>query len=154
MIKVLKAVKVVFKYIVMFLTMLMPRDYKLCVFGAWLGERFADNSKQLFIEASDRDDIRAVWITKDKTIVDEIRKMGYEACLWGTKEARKVQLRAGYAVISNGISDLEHTFLGNAIIIDLWHGVPLKKVVYDNKYEKNWDSPKQKLRDSLIYIPL
>ena len=33
---------------------------------------------------------------KDKTIVDEIRKMGYEACLWGTKEARKVQLRAGY----------------------------------------------------------
>ena len=80
---------------------------------------------------------------KRQTIVDEIRKMGYEACLWGTKkEARKVQLRAGYAVISNGISDLEHTFLGNAIIIDLWHGVPLKKVVYDNKYE-NWDSPKQ-----------
>ena len=65
-----------------------------------------------------------------------------------------LQLRAGYAVVSNGISDLEHTFLGRAVIIDLWHGIPLKKVVYDNKYEKNWDSPKQKLRDWLINIPL
>lgn len=45
----------------------------------------------------------------------------------GNKKAIWTQLRAKYAVISNGISDLEHTFLGNAIIIDLWHGVPLKK---------------------------
>lgn len=154
MIKIFKGIKVVIKYFIMFLTMLMPRDYHLCVFGAWLGERFADNSKQLFIEASQRNDIRAVWISKNIDIVNEITNMGYEAYLWGTKKAIWIQLRAKYAVISNGISDLEHTFLGNAIIIDLWHGVPLKKVVYDNKYEKNWDSPKQKIRDSLIYIPL
>ena len=154
MIRIIKGVKVVFKYIVMFLSMLMPRDYHLCVFGAWLGERFADNSKQLFIEASQRDDIRAVWISKNMDIVNEITNMGYEAYLWGTKKAIWIQLRTKYAVVSNGISDLEHTFLGNAIIIDLWHGVPLKKVVYDNKYEKNWDSPKQKIRDRLIYIPL
>lgn len=154
MTKIFKAIKVACKYFVMFLTMLMPRDYRLCVCGAWLGERFTDNSKQLFIEASERDDIRAVWISKDIEIVEQIRNLGYEAYLWGTKKAIWTQLRAKYAVISNGISDLEHTFLGNAIIIDLWHGVPLKKVCYDNKYEKNWDSPKQKLRDSLIYIPL
>ena len=154
MTKIFRAIKVACKYFVMFLTMLMPRDYRLCVCGAWLGERFTDNSKQLFIEASERDDIRAVWISKDIEIVEQIRNLGYEAYLWGTKKAIWTQLRAKYAVISNGISDLEHTFLGNAIIIDLWHGVPLKKVCYDNKYEKNWDSPKQKLRDSLIYIPL
>ena len=35
---------------------------------------------------------KAEQLAKDKTIVDEIRKMGYEACLWGTKEARKVPL--------------------------------------------------------------
>ena len=80
MIKVLKAVKVVFKYIVMFLTMLMPRDYKLCVFGAWLGERFADNSKQLFIEASDRDDIRAVWITKGLPVGNKRSKKSSASC--------------------------------------------------------------------------
>ena len=53
MIKVLKAVKVVFKYIVMFLTMLMPRDYKLCIWSMAWGE-VCRQLKQLFIEASDR----------------------------------------------------------------------------------------------------
>ena len=134
--------------------MLMPRNKKLCVFGAWLGERFADNSKQLFIEACERKNLRAVWITKSESVLKEIHDMGYEAYMWGTPKAVWTQLRAGYAIVSNGISDLEHTFLGRSVIIDLWHGIPLKKVVYDNKYEKDWDSPKQKLRDKLINVPL
>lgn len=142
------------KYLVMYATMLIPRDRSLCVFGAWLGERFADNSRELFLEAQERPNLRAVWITKEQSVVDEIRALGYEAYLWGTKEARKVQLHAGYAVLSNGISDLEHTYLGGAVLLDLWHGVPLKKICYDDKYEKNWDSPKQKIRDFFINIPL
>lgn len=87
MTKIFKAIKVACKYFVMFLTMLMPRDYRLCVCGAWLGERFTDNSKQLFIEASERDDIRAVWISKDIEIVEQIRNLGYEAYLWGNKKS-------------------------------------------------------------------
>lgn len=152
--KIIKGIRIIGKYLVMYLSMLMPRKRKLCVFGAWLGERFADNSKQLFIEAQQRKNLRAVWIAKSTDIIKEINDMGYEAYMWGTPKAVWLQLRAGYAVVSNGISDLEHTFLGRAVIIDLWHGIPLKKVVYDNKYEKNWDSPKQKLRDWLINIPL
>ncbi|MCI5588054.1 MAG: CDP-glycerol glycerophosphotransferase family protein [Lachnospiraceae bacterium] len=150
----MKGIKVIGKYFVMYLSMLMPRNKKLCVFGAWLGERFADNSKQLFIEACDRKNLRAVWITKSESVLKEIHDMGYEAYMWGTPKAVWTQLRAGYAIVSNGISDLEHTFLGRSVIIDLWHGIPLKKVVYDNKYEKDWDSPKQKLRDKLINVPL
>lgn len=152
--KVIKGIKVIGKYFVMYLSMLMPRNKKLCVFGAWLGERFADNSKQLFIEACERKNLRAVWITKSESVLKEIHDMGYEAYMWGTPKAVWTQLRAGYAIVSNGISDLEHTFLGRSVIIDLWHGIPLKKVVYDNKYEKDWDSPKQKLRDKLINVPL
>ena len=152
--KIIKGIKVIGKYFVMYLSMLMPRNKKLCVFGAWLGERFADNSKQLFIEACDRKNLRAVWITKSESVLKEIHDMGYEAYMWGTPKAVWTQLRAGYAIVSNGISDLEHTFLGRSVIIDLWHGIPLKKVVYDNKYEKDWDSPKQKLRDKLINVPL
>lgn len=152
--KIIKGIKVIGKYFVMYLSMLMPRNKKLCVFGAWLGERFADNSKQLFIEACERKNLRAVWITKSESVLKEIHDMGYEAYMWGTPKAVWTQLRAGYAIVSNGISDLEHTFLGRSVIIDLWHGIPLKKVVYDNKYEKDWDSPKQKLRDKLINVPL
>ncbi len=138
----------------MYLSMLMPRNEKLYVFGAWLGERFADNSKQLFLEACGRDGIRAVWIAKDEAVVSEVKSLGHEAYKWGTLKAAAVQLRAKYAIVSNGISDLEHAFLGRAVIIDLWHGIPLKKVCRDDRYEKDWDSPKQKFRDAVINVPL
>ena len=150
----MKLLRLIVKYLVMFITMLMPRNHRLYVFGAWLGERFADNSKQLFIEANKRKNIRAVWISKDEKVVGYVKSLGYEAFKWGTLKAVWVQLRAGYAVVSNGISDLQHTFLGRAVIIDLWHGIPLKKICYDNKYEKDWDSPRQKFRDKIIRIPL
>ncbi len=138
----------------MYLSMLMPRSYNICVFGAWLGERFSDNSKQLFLEMQKHKNLRAVWITKDRETAVQIKKLGHEVYMWGTFKAVWLQLRAKYAVVSNGISDLEHTFLGRAVIINLWHGIPLKKVCYDNKYEKNWDSPVQKARDFIVNIPL
>ena len=54
MTKIFKAIKVACKYFVMFLTMLMPRDYRLCVCGAWLGERFTDNSKVVYRSVRER----------------------------------------------------------------------------------------------------
>ncbi len=152
--KIKKGLRLILKYFVMYLTMLMPRDKHLYVFGAWLGERFADNSKQLFLEAQKRKGIRAVWIAKEESVIEEVRRLGYEAYRWGSLKAVLLQLRAKYAVVSNGISDLQHTYLGRAVIIDLWHGVPLKKVCYDDKYEKDWDSKKQKIRDKIINVPL
>lgn len=152
--RILKGIRVAFKYCIMYITILMPRSYKICVFGAWLGERFADNPGQLFLEAQDYKEIRAIWITKNKKVYKEIKNLGYEVYMWGTLQAVWVHLRAKYAVVSNGISDLMHTFLGGAILIDLWHGIPLKKICRDNKYEKDWDSPRQKFRDRLINVPL
>ncbi len=152
--KIYKGIKTAFKYCVMYISMLMPRSRHICVFGAWLGERFADNSMQLFLEMQKHKNMRAVWITKNEETAKQIEELGYEVYMWGTFKAVWVHLRAKYAVVSNGISDLMHTFLGRAVIINLWHGIPLKKVCYDNKYEKNWDSPVQKFRDFLINIPL
>ena len=43
-----------------------------------------------------------------------------------------------------GISDVNHTFMGRAVFLNLWHGVPLKKVGYDDDKVKNWDSKGQK----------
>lgn len=147
-------VKTAFKYCIMYISMLVPRKHNMCVFGAWLGERFADNPKQLFLEMQKHKNLRAIWITKDKEVKKQVEKLGFEVYMQNTFKAVWVQLTAKYAVVSNGISDLGHTFLGRAVIINLWHGIPLKKVCYDNKYEKNWDSPVQKARDFIVNIPL
>ena len=138
----------------MYLSMLFPRSKKICVFGAWLGDKFADNSKTLFLEAQKRDTLIPVWIARQKEVVEEVRNQGYKAYTWFSPLGIWYQLRAKYAVMSNGISDFKHAFLGRAVFINLWHGVPLKKIGYDDYYEKNWDSKKQAFRDKLINVPL
>lgn len=138
----------------MYLSCLFPRSRKIYVFGAWLGEKFADNPKYLFLEAQDDPEIRPVWITKNPEVCRQIRGMGYEAYLSGSMKGIWMQLRAKYAVVCNGISDVNHAFMGRAIFLNLWHGVPLKKVGYDDDKVKNWDSRGQKIRRLIQQIPL
>lgn len=138
----------------MYFSCLIPRSCKIWVFGAWLGQEFTDNSKYLFIEANLEKNIRPVWITKNPDVVKQINQLGYEAYLSSSIKGIYCQLHAKYAVMSNGISDFNHMFLGRAIFVNLWHGVPLKRIGYDNKKEKNWASVGQKFRRKIQKIPL
>ena len=44
-----KALGLAGKYVIMFLSCLFPRSRKIYIFGAWLGEQFADNPKCLTV---------------------------------------------------------------------------------------------------------
>lgn len=152
--KLYKGVRLLAKYIVMYLSMLVPRNKRIYVFGAWLGEKYADNTKALFECAQKRKKIRAIWITKNKDVVEEVRSLGYEAYYYASIKGIVMQLRAKYVFVTNGISDVNHAFLGRAVFINVWHGVPLKKIGYDDTYARNWDSLPRKIRDKIINIPL
>lgn len=138
----------------MYLSMLVPKNKKICVFGAWLGEKYADNTKQVFETAQQYKELRPIWITKNPAVVEEVRSLGYEAYHFTSLKGIWYQLRAKYAFVTNGISDFKHAFLGRAVFINLWHGVPLKKVGYDDKYACDWDSKKRRFRDKIIHVPL
>lgn len=142
------------KYIVMYLSCLFPRSKKICIFGAWLGEQYADNPKYLFLEAAQDSEIRPIWITKNPKICKKLQKQGYEAYLFHSLKGIFMQLRAKYVVVCNGISDVNHKYMGRAVFLNLWHGVPLKKVGYDDDKVKNWDSKGQKIRRKIQQIPL
>lgn len=139
---------------VMYISMLSPRSKKIIVFGAWLGDKFADNAKVLFIEAQEDKELTTVWITRNPKVIEEVHNAGYKAYNWCSIRGIWYQLRAGYAVMTNGISDFKHAFLGGTTLINLWHGIPLKKIGYDDYYEKDWDSKARKFRDRIIHIPL
>lgn len=149
-----KILGLVGKYVIMFLSCLSPRSRKIYIFGAWLGEQFADNPKYLFLEAQEHEDIRAIWITKNPKVCKKVRDLGYEAYMFDSLKGILMQLRAKYVVVCNGISDVNHTFMGRAVFLNLWHGVPLKKVGYDDNKVKNWDSKGQKIRRLIQEIPL
>lgn len=149
-----KAARLIGKYLVMYLSCLFPRNKKIYIFGSWLGEQFADNPKYLFLEAQEDKDIRPVWITKDPNVCNQLRKQGYESYMFESPKGIFMQLRAKYVVVCNGISDVNHTFMGRAVFLNLWHGVPLKKVGYDDDKVKNWDSKGQRMRRAIQEIPL
>lgn len=152
--KLYKGIRLLIKYMVMYVSMLIPRNKKIYIFGAWLGEKYADNTRALFECAQKRKNIRAIWISKNKKVVEEVRELGYEAYYYASLRGIAVQLRAKYVFVTNGISDVNHAFMGRAVFINVWHGVPLKKIGYDDSYAANWDSVPRKIRDKIVNVAL
>ena len=126
-----KALGLAGKYVIMFLSCLFPRSRKIYIFGAWLGEQFADNPKYLFLEAQEHKEIRPVWITKNESVCRKVRELGYEAYMFDSFKGILMQLRAKYVVVCNGISDVNHTFMGRSKSHIITLGQPRNDIFYD-----------------------
>lgn len=134
-----------------------PKDKNLWLFGAWFGQKYSDNSKYLFEYINmNQPNTRAVWLTSNPEVEDEIKKKGFEVYRTYSFKSILLGLRAKYAVTSHAnFSDLM-PFLNNKKVksIQLWHGTPLKKIglddtIYTTKVSK--DSFKYKLK--ILILP-
>lgn len=125
-----------FLYAVSAVGLVLPKRNGVWVFGADGGDRFADNSKYLFLHAADRDDVRAIWLTENDETLETLRDSGYEAYLadrpWGIYHT----LTAEYVFVCLGRADVAWWVTGGAHIINLWHGCPLKRVATDRMEEQ------------------
>lgn len=137
------------------------KDQSVVLFGAWFGERFADNSRFLYQYLHDNMDelnlSHVVWVTARESIVNELRSLGYEAYMIDSKESRYWHKRAKYHIICNsGYTKVLYDLKGNkhiirgdilgelsyrAIRINLWHGTGGLKAVgmNSNAYKHNRD---------------
>lgn len=108
------------------------RNPDLWVFGAREGEAFADNAKYLFLHvASERPDVRPVWVTRNDDVVAALRARGFEAHRADSLRGLRLQLRAGVAVLTHDLDDVDPRAVGGATTVMLWHGIPLKTVAWD-----------------------
>lgn len=114
-----------------FLSGFWPRSNKLWVFGSYKNS-FTDNSKYLFIHVTEKNpEIRAVWITSDNTVIETIRAAGGIAFQrWSLQGVLSV-LRARHWFVSAYVSDINAHLSRGANLVNLWHGVPLKKIEFD-----------------------
>src|SRR5579885_808128 len=121
--------------ILSYLTFLVPRRRTLWVFGSWFGRQFSDNSKYLFLYVSrSMPEVDAVWLSRDKRIVKEIRALGFRAhTLWSPAGVR-ASLRAGTTFISQSLDDVNAYLVGRSNLVQLWHGTPLKKIGLDSRH--------------------
>lgn len=124
------------------LSFLIPRDPKLWLFGSTFGNRFADNPKYFYLYCSQfhgkkrKNGIRAVWITKQKDIVTLLQNDGYEAYYRYSWKGIWCCLRGKVYLFDNYSKDISFWLSGGAIKINLWHGIPLKKIQRDNCFDQ------------------
>lgn len=134
---VIIAFKFSFKYLIYVISFFIPKRRDLWIFGAWFGDKYADNSKYLFEYVNEHHpEIRAVWLSKNEKTLEIIKEKDYETYLSNSFIAYKLSLRADIGIISTGIADIIPYTCGRMKLIQLWHGSPLKKIMFDDKFSK------------------
>ncbi|HEY0519407.1 MAG TPA: CDP-glycerol glycerophosphotransferase family protein [Ilumatobacteraceae bacterium] len=106
------------------------REPDLVVFGS-VRNRLADNSAYLFLNMARSTDLRCVWITGSRNVVNQLRSHGYEAHRrWSLKGIAAV-LRASAFVYSFAPSDINLWLSDGATTVNLWHGLGVKRIERD-----------------------
>lgn len=116
---------------------LFPRRQDIWVFGSWGGHRFADNAAAFFVYSNTvlDDQVRLVWISRDKKIVRQLRVQGYNAYwIWSVGGITN-SIRAGLHIFDCFPKDANFWLSRGAIKVNLWSGVPLKV------FERDIDHP-------------
>lgn len=116
----------------------LHRDRNVVLFGAWMGTKFADNSRFLFQYLSKNQNSlglkKVIWVTRNIEVNALLNNLGYESYLCGTKESRYWHLKAGTHIVCNATNRLGHDadidiqYSWGARKIQLWHGVGMKSV--------------------------
>lgn len=135
--KLVKGFRFLLNLVLMCFASVFPKDSRIIIYGAWKGEKFADNPKYVFIEASKDKECRHIWISKNKDVLADISKKGYEGYYTYSLKGLGYQLRAKKAVLCLGVNDFYWPLLANKYILQLWHGIPLKKIMY-HVYKPNF----------------
>ncbi|MDL5361588.1 CDP-glycerol glycerophosphotransferase family protein [Halalkalicoccus sp. NIPERK01] len=110
---------------------LLPREDSLWVFGTRGGEAFEGNTKYLFLDLQREGGLRPVWISESDSTVRELRENGFDAHRADSLRGRLATLRAGVVFVTGTMTDMPLWPTGGANVVQLWHGVPLKRIAAD-----------------------
>ena len=110
------------------------RDPNLWVFGEWFGSRCCDNCLYLANHiAAHHPEIRLFWICKSDAdtslLLPSVTRLEMDSL-----EAQEVLRHAGVAVMNQGFVDFSENGemdCAGALTVNLWHGVPWKKIGMD-----------------------
>ena len=102
------------------------RNKNIWIFNAGLS--FDGNPKWLFMYIQkNRPDIKAYWFCYTKQSYKYVKRLGFNACLYGTKKAEKIGSKAGVYVV-NQRKEVFQPYLEGITVLNLWHGVGCKSI--------------------------
>lgn len=114
-----------------FLLKLFPRSKTVWCFSSYR-DSFVDNSKYLFHYVShNHPEISCYWVTDDNVLMSEMTKAGYKVVKRKSLAGAYIMCRAKYVFFSAYVSEVNHWLTSGAKLVNLWHGLPLKKIEFD-----------------------
>lgn len=109
------------------------------LFGEWFGKRTGDNVTYFAnYLAQSHKDLSLYWLCNNSCNTDLLNRR-IKVLDYSSEEAIAISRKAAVAVMGEGISDLSHditNYWGNAVKVNLWHGIPWKKIGYDSRKKK------------------
>ncbi|HBB9957875.1 TPA: CDP-glycerol glycerophosphotransferase family protein [Vibrio parahaemolyticus] len=107
---------------------IFPRNNDLIIIGSWFGERYADNSRYLFESLTKNANYDVYWVTRNIHLYNELKEKYTNVILIGTFKSFIYHIRAGLFLFDQGFTDFDYALSRGAVRVNLWHGIPLKKV--------------------------
>lgn len=107
------------------------RNKRIVVCTGWGGERFADNSRYIYLYLTEHklqyniEDV--IWITQDISIKRNLINAGYKVCMKNSWKSIYYHLHASYFYYDQFKRDYYYRLIRKARLINLWHGMPIKK---------------------------
>lgn len=140
------------RLIASYISCILPRRKNKIVYGSWFGNKYMDNPKYFFeYMNSEHSEYNSIWITRNKTVYNELINRGYQVRMSGTFRAIMDIVTSKYAVICCFRSDVSTAWLGGATILNTWHGLPLKHIGKDaEKYNR---TPINKIYNTIREFP-
>jgi len=150
-------IKKIINIVLQFFSLVIPKDEKLIIFGAFSGKRYGDNSAFLFeYIIKEQTDYKPYWISHKKDVVDFVINKGFPALNRYSLKAFWYSVRAKYIVGSHNIKDasMHKVISPNQFFIYLHHGIPLRKGWFDvaGAPKKSLQSSKDKINHSSFMI--
>ncbi|MBU5480144.1 CDP-glycerol glycerophosphotransferase family protein [Blautia sp. MSJ-19] len=120
------------------------KNERTVLIGAWMGDKFADNSRFLFQYLDNRKNElnieHVVWATRSKQVLDLLETYGYECVLIGTSKSFYWHCKSGIHVICNVYgdegkytADIDTSLSAFSKKVQLWHGNGIKCVEGTNR---------------------
>jgi len=114
------------------LSVVVPRNPRLWVFGSGTGPGEGALPLYRVARAQLPGDIRLVWLASTEAELATARALGFDSerkTGWG---GFLFTLRARVAVVTHGFGDVNRYGTRGAFTVQLWHGIPLKKLHLDS----------------------
>lgn len=110
---------------------IVPRRKNLWAFGC--GSGVGEGALSLYRHARDADGtITTVWLAASRRELELARSLGLHAVLRSSWRGFRLTLRAQVIVLTHGFGDVNRFGTRGAFVVQLWHGIPLKKIQLDS----------------------